>query len=130
MFSIRQEEKYVSLNFIIIGRRVKESRLQNGMSQADLAEEVNMSVSYISRIETAEKKASLESLVRIANVLGVTVDYFLNGNQTNDPAEYQTDLARLIEGCTSYEKRVIYEIALATKKSLLENKWMQRKDIN
>lgn len=87
-----------------------------------------MSVTHISHVETAKKHASLESLVRIANVLGVTVDHLLSGNQTNDQAEYLTDLARIIEGCTSYEKQIIYEIALATKKSLLENKWLQRKD--
>ena len=118
----------MSLNFIIIGRRVKESRLQKRMSQAALAERIDMSVTYISHIETAKKQASLESLVRIANVLGVTVDHMLNGNQANDPAEYQTDLVQLIEGCTSYEKRIIYEIAFAAKQSLRENKWLQCKD--
>ncbi len=118
----------MSLNFIIIGRRVKEYRLQKQMSQANLAERVHMSVTYISHIETAKKKASLESLVRIANVLGVTVDHLLSGNQANDPAEYLTELVQLIKGCTSYEKRIIYEIASATKKSLLENKWLQCKE--
>jgi transcriptional regulator with XRE-family HTH domain len=98
------------------------------MSQEDLAEQINMSVSYISRIETAKKQASLEALVRISNVLGVTVDHMLNGNQTNDQAEYRTDLVQLIEGCTSYEKRIVYEIALAAKKSLIENQSMQFKD--
>jgi transcriptional regulator with XRE-family HTH domain len=98
------------------------------MSQAELAERADMSVSYISHIETTKKKASLETLVRIANVLGVTVDYLLNGNQTNDSAEYRTALTRLIEDCTSYEKRIIYEVALATKKSLIENKWLRYQD--
>jgi Predicted transcriptional regulators len=118
----------MSLNFEIIGRRVKESRLQKRMSQADLAEQIDMSVTYISHIETTKKHASLESLVRIANVLGVTVDYLLNGNQINDSVEYQVDLVQLIEGCTSYERRIIYEIASAAKKSLLENKKLQLKD--
>jgi transcriptional regulator with XRE-family HTH domain len=118
----------MSVNFEIIGRRIKESRVNNQMSQANLAERVDMSVTYISHIETAKKQASLEALVRIANVLGVTVDYLLSGNQVNDSAEYRTDLVRLIEGCSSYEKRIIYEIASATKKSLLENKWLQYKD--
>lgn len=122
---MQQEDKFVSINFIIIGRRVKESRLWKGISQADLAEQINMSVSYISRIETAKKQASLEALVRIANALGVTVDHLLNGNQINDPAEYQVDMARLMEGCTSCEKRIIYEIALAAQKSLLENRGQQ-----
>lgn len=118
----------MSLNFIIIGRRVKESRLQKGISQADLAEQIDMSVSYISRIETAEKQASLEALVRIANALGITVDHLLNGNQINDPAEYLADMVQLMEGCSRYEKRVIYEIALAAKKGLTENKWLQNEE--
>lgn len=112
----------MSLNFIIIGRRIKETRLHKGLSQWELAELINVSVSYISRIETAKKHASLESLVGIANVLGVTVDNLLNGNQTNDITEYQTELTCLLEGCSSYEKRIIYDVALATRKSLIENK--------
>jgi hypothetical protein len=52
----------------------------------------------------------------------------LNGNQIHDKAEYRTDLLQLIEGCTSYEKRIVYKIALAAKKSLIENKSMQFKD--
>jgi transcriptional regulator with XRE-family HTH domain len=116
------------LNYKMIGTRIKESRLQKQMSQADLAEQIVMSVTYISHIETAKKQASLESLVRISNVLGITVDHLLNGNQTNDPAEYRTELVQLIEGCTSYEKRIIFEIAVAAKKSLFDNKWLQDKD--
>jgi transcriptional regulator with XRE-family HTH domain len=112
----------MSINFKIIGRRVKESRLQKRMSQAVLAELTDMSASYICHIETAKKQASLESLVRIANVLGVTVDHLLNGNQANDPTEYITDIIQLIKGCTRYEKRIIYEIAAATKISLRDNK--------
>ncbi|MGB8453173.1 MAG: helix-turn-helix transcriptional regulator [Anaerocolumna sp.] len=118
----------MSLNFKIIGRRVKESRLQKRMSQAVLAEQIDMSVTYISHIETAKKQASLESLVRIADVLGVTVDHFLNGNQVNDPMEYRIELVQLLEDCTSYEKRIIYEIAFAAKLSVRNNKWMQYKD--
>ena len=117
----------MSVNFKLIGLRVKESRLQKRMSQAELAERTDLSVSYISHIETKNKRASLESLVRIANALEVTVDQMLNGNQANDPAEYKADLVQLLEGCTSYEKRIIYEIALTVKKSLRDNQWLQRK---
>ena len=59
---------------------------------------------------------------RIANVLGVTVDHMLNGNQINDLAEYKSDMAHIIEDCSSYEKRIIYEIAFAAKKNLSENR--------
>lgn len=116
------------LDFKIIGIRVKESRLQKRMSQAVLAERIDMSVTYISHIETAKKQASLETLVRIADVLGVTVNAFLYGNQANDLSEYRTDLTLLIEDCTSYEKRIIYEIAFAAKMSLRENRCLQCKE--
>ncbi len=116
------------LNFKVIGIRVKEARLQKRMSQAVLAERIAMSVTYISHIETAKKQASLESLVRIANVLGVTVNAFLYGNQANDLSEYRTELVLLLDDCTSYEKRIIYEIAFAAKRSIRNNEWLQHKD--
>ena len=118
----------MSLNYKLIGQRIKESRLQKIMSQAELAERIDMSVSYISYIETAKKQASLDSMVRIANALGVTVDHMLSGNQTSDPTEYRTDLVQLLEGCTSCEKRIIYEIASTVKQILRDNKWLQCKD--
>ena len=118
----------MALNFIIIGRRVKEIRLQSKISQAVLAEWINMSVTYISHIETAKKHASLETLVRIADAFGVTVDQLLNGNQENDSMEYRPELVQLIGDCTSYEKRIIYEIAFATKMSIRNNKCLQDKD--
>lgn len=111
----------MSINFMLIGLRIKELRIQKRMSQAALAEHIDMSATFISHIEAAKKQASLESLVRIANAFGVTVDHLLTGNQTNDSAGYRTDMAHLLDDCTSYEKQIIYDVALAMKKSLHEN---------
>ena len=109
------------VNFHHIGRRVKEIRHAKGMSQAELAEQIDMSTPYISLIETAAKKASLSTLILIANALGVTVDALLNGNQTNDSVEYCGDLVCLINDCNNYERRIIFEVASTIKKSLREN---------
>jgi hypothetical protein len=54
------------------------------------------------------------------------MDVFLYGNQTNDPAEYRTELLQLLEDCTSYEKRIIYEIAFATKMSIRNNRCLEK----
>ena len=117
----------MALNNKIIGARIKEYRLLKFISQADLAERVNMSSAYISYIETGKKQVSLESLVRIVDVLGITVNHILKGNQAYDLLEYQTDMGLLFEDCSIFEKRVIYDIALAAKKSLIENKDLQVK---
>ena len=107
---------------------MKEIRLQRKISQAVLAEWINRSVTYVSHIETAKKHASLETLVMIAEVFGVTVDQLLNGNQKNYLVEYRLEMVQLIEDCTSYEKRIIYEIAFAAKMSVRNNKCLQDKD--
>ena len=112
------------VDFMLIGRRVKEIRKQLHVTQAQLAEMTDLSISYISHIETAQKKASLESLVRIADVLGITVDELLNGNQLNNPTEYQTDIDLVMADCTPSEKRLMYEIIQATKVILRNNKWI------
>ena len=112
------------VDFMLIGRRVKELRKNLYVTQAQLAEMTDLSISYISHIETAQKKASLESLVRIADALGVTVDELLNGNQLNNPTEYQTDIDLVMADCTPPEKWLMYEIIQATKEILRNNKWM------
>ncbi len=117
-------------NFKLIGRRVKEARQLHNLSQAQLAELIDMSVSFISHIETAKKQASLESLVRITNALGITVDELLTGNQLYDCVEYQTDFDLLISDCSSYEKRVIFEMVNSIKISLRANIELIKFDIN
>nr|WP_319489244.1 helix-turn-helix transcriptional regulator [uncultured Caproiciproducens sp.] len=119
----------MSINFKIIGLRIRELRLEKQMSQADLAEKIDMSPTYMSHIETAKRKASLESLLRISNALEITMDRLLNGNQTSDSGEYLADLLMLLDDCTSQEKRMIFEIAWATKKCLRDNRYCHHENV-
>jgi transcriptional regulator with XRE-family HTH domain len=118
----------MAVNYKLIGRRIQEIRKYNEISQAELAEYTDLSAPYISHIETGLKKASLESLIRIANVLGVTVDQLLNGNQWSDRKQYITEITKLLQDCNAADRRIIFEMAVALKKSLHENKWTVSKD--
>lgn len=112
------------INYALIGRRVRETRKQQKISQERLAELTNVSVGYISHIETARKKASLSMLIRIANALGITVDELLNGNQIYNPNDYQTDIDQIMDDCSLLEKRMIFELICAAKGILRNNNWM------
>lgn len=112
-----------SINHKQIGNRIKEVREQNDYSQAKLAEETDLSVSYISHIENAKRKASLESIVRIVNVLGITVDELLAGVQLHNPTDYQTDIDLLMAECSPDEKRFIFELVKTSIDIMRRNEW-------
>lgn len=112
-----------SVNHRQIGYRIKEVREQNRLSQAQLAEITDLSVSYISHIENTKRKASLESIIRIVNALGITVDELLAGVQINNPAAYQTDIDILMEDCSENEKRFVYELIKISLETMHKNGW-------
>ena len=109
------------LNYKIIGKRIQEIRLTKCLSQEKLAEMSNLSAGYISLIENNYREPSLETLVNLGNILGVTVDTFLMGYQKNDVIIHKTYLTSIIEDCSNYEKQMICDMARDIKKSIRSN---------
>ena len=59
------------------GARIKAARERAGMTQEDLAAELEMSPTHISVLERGLKAPKLETLVNIANALHVSSDMLL-----------------------------------------------------
>lgn len=57
--------------------RLKESRLKNHLTQAELADKLGADTKQISRWESGNGVPHAERLVDIARILGVSVDYLL-----------------------------------------------------
>ena len=58
-----------------LGQRIREERLRLHLTQAQLAEDIDISDTYMGSIERGERSLTLDTLVRLVNRLGVTVDY-------------------------------------------------------
>ncbi len=67
----------MKLNYKVIGKRIRVCRVNKCITQEQLAFQIKTSAAYISNIERGIKKPSLQKLVQIAEVLGVTVNDFL-----------------------------------------------------
>ncbi|MFX0199033.1 MAG: helix-turn-helix domain-containing protein [Candidatus Hodarchaeota archaeon] len=67
----------------VLRSRIVETREQRGMNQAKLAEKTGITPAAISQIEKGLRVPTIPVLRRIANILGVTIDY-LTG-KTNEP---------------------------------------------
>lgn len=69
-----------------VGRKIAETRRQGGLTQQDLATEVNTAVQWISRVERGEENLTLATMVKLANALGVSVQELFDA-PASDPAE-------------------------------------------
>ena len=56
-----------------LGQRIRDIRLRNKLTIADVAQIAELSPGMISKIENGQATASLDSLVKIANALGVAI---------------------------------------------------------
>lgn len=61
------------------GKRIKAIREAKGMTQMKFAEKLNISRSYMNKIEKGTKTASIDLLIEITVYGGVTLDYLVLG---------------------------------------------------
>lgn len=61
------------------GKRIKAIREAKSMTQMKFAEKLNISRSYMNKIEKGTKTASIDLLIEIAVYGGVTLDYLILG---------------------------------------------------
>lgn len=71
------------LDFGEAAMRLKELRKQKGMTQLRLAIELDTNQNTISRYESGERQADYQTLIRIADYFGVSIDYLLE--RTDNP---------------------------------------------
>lgn len=70
------------LDFKLIGANIKKRRKALGITQEFIANSLDVNPSHISNIECGRANPSLTALVKIANILHCSVDYFISGEYT------------------------------------------------
>ncbi len=65
-----------------ISDRIRRLRVQKGISQKQFAEQVDLHPAQYNRYEKGENVPSTEILGKLADALGVTVDYLYEGETT------------------------------------------------
>lgn len=96
-----------------LGKRLKEERLKQNMTQEQLAETVNLSNVYISHVESGSAKPSLKTLIEICNALAITPDFVLYDSLYKSK-EYITDeIANLLKNCSEKNLHLIVKLIKA-----------------
>ena len=85
------------LDYSFIARRVKEARAAANLTQAELAERIDISTNAVAQLETDRMHPKLQTLLNIANVLQLDVNYFLR-NTSEDISHKEIEVDRLLKG--------------------------------
>lgn len=90
-----------------VGERIKAIRLRNGMTQSRLAEELDYtSERQLQRIESGETFCSVDKLIELAQILGVSTDYLLFGHES----ACRNNMEKYVSGKSSREKEYICRV--------------------
>ena len=99
------------------GTLIRKVREQRGLKQAELAERAGLNPSAISQFETGQREPSSENLCKLADALGVTVDYLLG---REEPKPSGSQLKKVLLHAQNMSQRSLDELEqfaafLATK---------------
>jgi y4mF family transcriptional regulator len=67
-----------------VGERIKNRRIELGWTQDVLAEKAGISKSFLSDLENGKRSVGADKLFDIARALGVSLDYLMTGEVSQD----------------------------------------------
>ena len=104
------EKTNIMVDFSIIGKRIKEARKRKGLTQEKLVEQMDVSIAYLSKVETGKIHINLERLSQICNILDVTEGEILNGVSNNSEKYLNNEFNNLLRKCSPKQQKLIYNI--------------------
>ena len=92
----------------LLGQRIREQRRKKGWTMDKLAEKADLSVNYVGDLERGVKTPSLDTFIRIVEVLDVPADTLIR----DSPASYVADdeLNRKLSRLTPGQKKAATDI--------------------
>ena len=100
------------LNYPLIARRVREARDAAHLTQAELAEKIDISTNSVAQLETNRMKASLRTLLNIANAFHLDINYFLckDSEQAEEIDELDLALNSRLHGLSAEDKTFLIHV--------------------
>ncbi len=101
----------MKVDFKLIGDRIKQIRKEKKISQEKLAEQLDVSIAYLSRVERGSSEINLKRIFDIATMLDVPVTYLIQGVSCKEKNYLNKELYDILVKCDEEKQRLIYDIA-------------------
>ncbi len=87
------------IDYTLIGQRIAAGRKGRRITQEQMAEHLDVSIAFISKIERGRTQLSLERLVQICHFLDLSPDELLSKSKPPSDSYMQAELSSLLEQC-------------------------------
>ena len=101
----------MALDYNIIGERLKKARTDKGLTQEKLAEKLDVSIAFLSRIERGSSHISLKRLSQICDILQISEGSILNGSSNSSNSYLSSEFGELLKNTTPEKQKLIYKMA-------------------
>ena len=100
----------MSIDFSNIGKRIQATRMENKISQKEMADFLGISLNYISRLENGKTKIELKTFIKICDILNISI-YDEKKKKSDNIIRYMDkELYELIIKCNLEKQRFIYNM--------------------
>ena len=114
----------MKIDSISLGKRIRSIRTKLNITLQSLADQVGVSLVFLSQVERGQNTGSLETIVAIANALQVSIEELLVDSLVVTNSKTDDELSYLLLDCSEKESRVIIKNA-ENLKSLMK-KYLQK----
>ena len=108
----------VDVDYVEIGKRIRNARKNLKLTQEKLAEKIDVAPSYISEIERGTSICSLFVIVKIANILKLNLDNLICGiNSSNVDATFK----ELLKSIPKEKHKLFMDLFISIANALKED---------
>jgi len=99
------------IDYGLIGKRIQRARTTAGQTQEVLAERVQISTNYLSKVENGREKPNLEMLAKISSAVDIPLTSLLADVVEGADTYLRGEMATLLKSCSAEQTKLIYDIA-------------------
>ena len=106
----------MNLDKEIIGKKIRQLRIERGFSQEELSEKIDISPRHMCTIENGNSFPSIETFIKIAQILEIDINEFFNLTKINDD-KLRNEIYNLVQISSVKELWLIKDIIGAIHKN-------------
>jgi transcriptional regulator with XRE-family HTH domain len=99
-----------------VGQRLRERRLQLELTQKSLAEKADISVAFLSFLETGHRKGSLQTYADLAHCLGLSLEQLFKTAPSRGKHRYQDPPPAAFAGLSVSESAAVEQLVKALRR--------------